>query len=75
MNATILRQVWSAVEDTQAATLVNLDDSTLIDRLIWDLQAQRVLEGNDIEEVSRYLRSRISLIRDLADGRVIRATS
>ncbi|PPT09351.1 hypothetical protein CKA32_006155 [Geitlerinema sp. FC II] len=74
MNATILRQVWSTVEDTQATTLANLDDSTLVDRLIWDLQAQSILNGSEIDEVSCYLRSKLSLIRDLADGRAIAAT-
>lgn len=69
MNANTLRQFWSTVEATQTQTLKTLDDASLIERLLWDLQEQRSLELEDLDEVSHYIRSRLTLIRDLADGR------
>lgn len=69
MNATTLRQFWSTVEATQTATLKTLDDSSLVDRLLGDLQQQRSFEREDLDEISCYIRARLTLIRDLADGR------
>ncbi|MBO9999042.1 MAG: hypothetical protein J7641_08560 [Cyanobacteria bacterium SID2] len=76
MDAKTLRQLWSTVEATQASTLTSLDDTSLIERLVGDLQyTNRALDETDMSEVSDYIRSKLSLIRDLADGRVMRATA
>ena len=38
MTPTMLRQLWSLVENAQAATLVNLDDRSLVQWLIEQLK-------------------------------------
>ncbi|MCC5898180.1 MAG: hypothetical protein JJU32_09735 [Phormidium sp. BM_Day4_Bin.17] len=70
MNATILRQLWSTVEETQTQTLRNLDDASLVNQLLGDLQEKRPLRRDDFEELRDYIRSHLTLIRELAEGRL-----
>lgn len=51
MNATILRQLWSTVEETQTQTLNSLDDASLVNQLLGDLQEKRLLQRDDLEEL------------------------
>ncbi|WP_319592593.1 hypothetical protein [Zarconia navalis] len=62
----VLRQLWSTIENTQSRTLTSLDDASLVDRLIGDFGQQRSLNEPDRESICAYLKSRISLIRDIA---------
>ncbi|USR89767.1 hypothetical protein NEA10_12890 [Phormidium yuhuli AB48] len=70
MNATILRQLWSTVEETQTQTLNSLDDASLVNQLLGDLQEKRLLQRDDLEELGDYIRSHLTLIRELAEGRL-----
>ncbi|MFP4220050.1 MAG: hypothetical protein ACLFM4_03590 [Phormidium sp.] len=70
MNATMLRQLWSTVEETQTQTLRSLDDTSLVEQLLENLQQKRPLAGDDLEELASYIRSHLILIRELAEGRV-----
>ncbi|NHC36207.1 hypothetical protein [Scytonema millei] len=69
MNSNILRQLWSAVEDTQSSILLRLSDSELVSHLIAELDNKQPLDGEAIANVSTYLRGKTSLIRDLAQSR------
>lgn len=70
MNATMLRQLWSTVEETQTQTLRSLDDTSLVEQLLENLQQKRPLAGDDLEELANYIRSHLILIRELAEGRL-----
>ncbi len=70
MNATMLRQLWSTVEETQTQTLRSLDDTSLVEELLENLQRKRPLAGDDMEELANYIRSHLILIRELAEGRL-----
>jgi len=70
MTPTMLRQLWSLVENTQAATLVSLDDASLVQWLIKQLKTNTSLSQNETNRAMDYIQSRISLIRDLAEERL-----
>ncbi len=70
MTPTMLRQLWSLVENTQATTLVSLDDKNLVQWLIEQLKTNSSLNRNETDRAMDYIHSRISLIRDLAEERL-----
>lgn len=69
MTSVILRQLWSLVEDTQAAFLLGQDDTSLVTWLLDRLSEQQSLESVESEWLGDYIRSKTSLIRDLAEQR------
>lgn len=69
MTPTILRQMWSVVETTQANTLLKLDDATLVQWLLKQTKDKASLDQNEIHILSDYIYSRLNLIRDLAQER------
>ncbi|MGB3692272.1 MAG: hypothetical protein WA865_06615 [Spirulinaceae cyanobacterium] len=69
MSPTLLRQLWSLVENTQANTLLGLDDTSLVRWLLRQLEKRRDLERDETDILSDYIYSKLSLIRDLAQQR------
>jgi uncharacterized membrane protein YvbJ len=69
MNPTMLRQLWSLIEKTQTNLLLKLDDASLVQSLLKQFNQDQVLNHEEIHLVSDYLNNRVSLIRDLAQGR------
>jgi hypothetical protein len=70
MTPSMLRQLWSLVETTQASTLVNLDDASLVQCLLKQFNKEAAINGNEAALLRDYICSRISLIRDLAEARL-----
>lgn len=70
MTPTMLRQLWSVVENSQPTTLVSLDDATLVQWLIKQLKTRGSLNCREIDLMNEYIVSRVSLIRDLAEQRL-----
>ncbi|MEM7553704.1 MAG: hypothetical protein AAF378_06325 [Cyanobacteria bacterium P01_A01_bin.84] len=62
----ILRQLWSAIEATQAKKLLEFSDKELVEQLIAQLQETKSLTQEDFTTMKSYIRSRLPLIRDLA---------
>lgn len=69
MTPTILRQLWSIVETTQANTLLNLDDASLVQWLLKQTNKKALLDRSQTTILGDYIQSRLSLIRDLAQER------
>lgn len=69
MTPTMLRQVWSVVETTQSNILLKLDDASLIQWLLKQVNNERSLDHQETTLLSNYLYSKLSLIRDLAEER------
>ncbi|MEA5469193.1 hypothetical protein [Spirulina sp. 06S082] len=69
MTPNLLRQLWFLVENTQAPVILGRDDASLVEWLLDQLARQRSLEGYETEVISDYIRSKTSLIRDLAAQR------
>ncbi|XTZ11961.1 MAG: hypothetical protein ACP8RL_08090 [cyanobacterium endosymbiont of Rhopalodia inflata] len=70
MNTSIIRQLWSIVEESSARTLVNLDDSDLMSQLLKKLDAQYSLSSEELQVMKVYFRSKTILIRDIARSRL-----
>lgn len=70
MNPTLLRQIWALVEATQANHLLNLDDAHLVQSLLRQFNVQQPLDPEETTQLSGYLYSRLTLIRDLASDRL-----
>lgn len=69
MTPTMLRQLWSLIEKTQANLLLRLDDATLVHWLLQQFNQERSLNHEEIDILSDYLNHRVSLIRELAQQR------
>ena len=69
MTPILLRQLWTLVEATQAPLLLNLDDTSLVHWLLRQLRNQRYLDTEESTILSSYIRTKLPLIRDLAEER------
>lgn len=70
MSPRMLKQLWSLVESTQAQTLLNLDDMSLVQWLLKQLAHQYALNHQETNLFSHYIQSRLPLIRELATQRI-----
>ncbi|MEA5509807.1 hypothetical protein VB715_08525 [Crocosphaera sp. UHCC 0190] len=68
MNAAIIRQLWSIVEESSDKTVMSLNDSDLVNQLLHKLQARQYLSAEDWYVMSAYLSSRTLLIREIAQS-------
>lgn len=71
MTPLMLRQLWSLVEATQATILLSLDDGNLVQSLLRQLRQEQPLNHQEVDLVQNYLQSRIALIRDMAQERLV----
>jgi hypothetical protein len=65
----MLRQLWVLIETTQANMLLNLDDDSLEQWLLKQFNQKRSLNQDEASLLNAYIRSKLSLIRDLAQER------
>ncbi|HIK14532.1 MAG TPA: hypothetical protein IGS53_04465 [Leptolyngbyaceae cyanobacterium M33_DOE_097] len=71
MTPRMLRQLWSLIETTQAHVLLDLDDKSLVQWLLRQLQDGRSLNPEEDSVMNDYINSRLPLIRDLAQHRMV----
>lgn len=69
MTPTMLRQLWSVVETTQANILLRLDDASLVQWLLKQIKQQATLDQGETHIITDYIESRLTLIRDMAQER------
>ncbi|NES83760.1 MAG: hypothetical protein F6K10_21410 [Moorea sp. SIO2B7] len=69
MTPTMLRQLWSLIENTQANMLLKLDDASLVQWILKQFHNQRSLDYQQTDILSDYIRIKIPLIRELAQQR------
>ncbi|MEM9771070.1 MAG: hypothetical protein AAF889_05650 [Cyanobacteria bacterium P01_D01_bin.73] len=69
MTPSILRELWATVESTQSSILLQLDDHSLVDVLVDALTESHPLTSDEASSLQDYVRSKITLIRDLANSR------
>ncbi len=70
-RAVTMRYVWSVIEETEAKTLLNLNDADLLNQLVKQLEHKKLLTSEQINAISTYISSRVPLIRDLAQSRMV----
>ncbi|NJK36576.1 MAG: hypothetical protein HC825_08270 [Oscillatoriales cyanobacterium RM1_1_9] len=71
MTPILLRKIWSLVEATQAPTIATLDDAALVQWLLKRLEADAQINSKEAAVMNDYISSKVSLIRDLAESRLI----
>lgn len=69
MKSSMLRQIWSVIEENQANVILGLCDAELVRRLLIQLDRKQTLTIEESGMVQTYLYSRTNLIRDLALAR------
>ncbi len=68
-RAITMRHVWSVIEETESKTILSLNDADLLKQLIQQLENKKQLSKEQMSVMSKYLSSRVPLIRDLALSR------
>ncbi len=69
MNPQLLRHLWSLVERSQSSHLLALDDNGLVHWLMDQFVGQRMIDQTETAQLHHYIRSKLPLIRDLAQQR------
>ncbi|XGV97239.1 MAG: hypothetical protein ACAF41_31515 [Leptolyngbya sp. BL-A-14] len=65
----MMRQLWALVESTQVSTLLQFEDSDLVQFLLKRFKAQQLIDAHDTTSLDTYIQSKLPLIRDLAEDR------
>ncbi|MBW4536105.1 MAG: hypothetical protein KME09_19395 [Pleurocapsa minor HA4230-MV1] len=73
MNTTLLRQTWNLIETTNAWELLEASESDLIQGLLQRLDAQKPLADQERVSLNDYLQTKMSLIKDTAESRLVMA--
>ena len=73
MNISLIRQIWNLIETTNASELVEIGEHELIQRLLNRLDAQKPLADQERVSLNNYLHSKIGLIKDTAESRLVSA--
>lgn len=71
-HSSTIRLIWLIIEQTQALILLNLSDSDLIQWVQEKLKKQTLISNSELNTVGVYLHSRIPLIRDFAESRLMK---
>lgn len=69
MNPHLLRQLWSLVEGSHSTLLLNLDDHSLVQWLLDQVSGQHPIDKAEADRLGRYIHTKLTLIRDLAQSR------
>ena len=71
MTPSILRYVWSVIEETHASLLLKFSDVELLEHLLVQLADSKQLNVQELCNVRVYICSRIPLIREDAQARLV----
>lgn len=74
INSSMLYLTWSVIEDTSSSELLSLTDTALIRLLLQEIARKMLLSGEEVCELYDYIGSRTTLIRDIADSRLVSKT-
>ena len=70
-RAVTMRHVWSVIEETETKTILSLNDADLLQQLLKQLENKKLLSSEQISAMRTYIGSRVPLIRDLAQSRML----
>ncbi len=71
VTSSTLHQVWSVIEETDASLLLKLSDAELLQQLLIQIADKKQLNVGEVCDVRAYIYSRIPLIRDDAQARLV----
>ena len=69
MTPIMMRQFWALIEATQANTLLQFDDSDLVQLLTKQFAAKAAIDDTAATTLNSYIRNKLPLIRDSAEYR------
>jgi succinate dehydrogenase flavin-adding protein (antitoxin of CptAB toxin-antitoxin module) len=69
MNPQLLRHLWSLVDRSHSSQLLAMDDNGLVHWLLEQFTVQQPIDQAETDQLSQYIRAKLPLIRDLAQGR------
>lgn len=70
ITAKMMQQIWAVIESTQVSILLQFDDAALIQLLLQKFRSQAVLDTQTDSSLNSYIKSKLPLIRDTAEGRL-----
>ena len=73
MNTILLRQTWNLIEATNAVELLEISEAELVQKILRRLDVQQPLAESERDILNNYLRSKIGLIKDTAESRLVSA--
>ena len=73
MNTKLLRQTWNLIEATNAIEILEIGETELIQNIVKRLDSQNSLADNERICLNNYLHSKINLIKDTAESRLVSA--
>ena len=73
MNIKLLRQTWNLIETTNASELLEISETELVKQLLNRLNEQKPLGDKERICLNNYLHSKIGLIKDTAEARMVSA--
>lgn len=66
----MMRQFWVIVEATQVSTLLQFDDSTLVQLLLKRFISEQPIDPQAKRSLNTYIQEKLPLIRDIAGCRL-----
>jgi hypothetical protein len=70
ITAKMIQQLWAVIESTQVNTLLQFDDSALVQLLLQQLKTMQCLDAQADSSLNTYIKSKLPLIRDTAESRL-----
>lgn len=70
VTARMMQQLWAVIESTQVSTLLQFDDSALVQLLLNRFKTQQAIDAQAANSLDRYIHSKLPLIRDIAEGKL-----
>ncbi|HEY9860015.1 MAG TPA: hypothetical protein V6D16_10965 [Candidatus Obscuribacterales bacterium] len=66
----MMRQLWTLVDTTQVSTLLQFDDSALVQLLLKQFTTEQPIDAQAAQCLNTYIQEKLPLIRDTAESRL-----
>ena len=70
MTPKMMRQFWALIDTTQVSTLLQIDDSALVQLLLNQFTAEQPIDPQAAHSLNTYIQEKLPLIRDTAESRL-----
>ncbi|UBF24386.1 hypothetical protein K9N68_22135 [Kovacikia minuta CCNUW1] len=70
ITSKMMQQLWTVVESTQVSTLLQFDDSALVQLLLSQFKNQQAIDAQTTSSLNSYIQAKLPLIRDIAEGKL-----
>jgi len=70
ITSKMMQQLWAVIESTQVSTLLQFDDSALIQLLLSRFKTQQMIDAQTSSNLNSYIQAKLPLIRDMAEGKL-----